>query len=346
MVKLKKNKLNVLLDGQLGSTGKGLFASYISSHNTVDIAVSNSSPNAGHTFFINDKKYITRHIPISGILNEYALIYLCPGAIINKDILFEEIDTFNIDVNRLFIHPRCAVITESDILNESDWTSSYAKISSTQSGVGSALASKIKRHAVLANHCFNTELIKPIKLQEYFHKGYTALMETSQGFDLSLNSGLAYPYCTSREITVSSALSDAQVHPNYLGNVIVTLRTFPIRVGNLKDETGKAIGYSGPFYNDSEELSWDDIGVKEELTTNTKRVRRVCTFSISAYQNMLDNLIPDYIFLNFCNYLDKYELDDLLDKLPEVTHLGFGKTTDSIITRKSYYNDYFTLGRD
>ena len=119
------------------------------------------------------------------------------------------------------------------------------------------------------------------------------------------------------------ALSDAGLHPSYLGNVMVCIRTYPIRVGNII-ENGKMVGYSGPFYDDSTEITWNDIGVEPEYTTNTKRMRRVCTFSMKQYQKMKRLLRPTHIFLNFVNYLSDIELDNMLDLLPEVTHLGFG----------------------
>lgn len=53
---LQEGKLNLLLDGQFGSTGKGLFAHYIGCTNHIDIAISNASSNAGHTFCIGDKR--------------------------------------------------------------------------------------------------------------------------------------------------------------------------------------------------------------------------------------------------------------------------------------------------
>ncbi len=148
-------------------------------------------------------------------------------------------------------------------------------------------------------------------------------MEVPQGYSLSLNSKF-YPYCTSRDISVSSALSDLEVHPFYLGKTIVSIRTYPIRVGNLPH------GYSGDFYSDSIETSWEKIGVPVEYTTNTKRVRRVATFSLYQYQDMLKVMLPDYVFLNFCNYLNEGALNELLCHLPEVTHLGFGPKVENI----------------
>ena len=56
-----------------------------------------------------------------------------------------------------------------------------------------------------------SKFIKAIDLQYYMDQGCTVLMEVPQGMDLSLNHGLAYPYCTSRDITPSSAMNDANV---------------------------------------------------------------------------------------------------------------------------------------
>jgi len=124
-------------------------------------------------------------------------------------------------------------------------------------------------------------------------------------------------------------MADAQVHPSYLGKVAVCIRTYPIRVGNIVKD-GVEIGYSGPFYPDSVETSWEEIGVEPELTTVTGRVRRVATFSMQQYKNMLNHLRPDYVFLNFANYMSDDALRELLEHLPEVTHLGFGKKVKKV----------------
>lgn len=91
------------------------------------------------------------------------------------------------------------------------------------------------------------------------------------------------------------------------------------------------MGYSGPFPKDSEELSWDTIGVPPEYTTNINRMRRVCTFSHSQYKNMISQLRPDYVFLNFVNYLSKEEQIAMVNLLPEVTHLCYGPRVEDII---------------
>lgn len=324
-MKLLPGKLNILIDGQFGSTGKGLVASYLGATEHIDISVSNASANAGHTFYLEGSKYITKMLPVTGILKSRNQIYFCPGAIIDPKILMREIKEFDIDPTRIVIHPRCAVITDKDRDGEREVHSSATKIASTQSGVGAALARKIQRSAKLAGDTIVLKnFINPyFRLQRYLDEGCTALMEVPQGLDLSISSGLSYPYCTSREITVSGAMSDAQVHPTYLGTVTVVIRTYPIRVGNIMQD-GYEIGNSGPFYHDSIETSWEELNLEVEMTTVTGRIRRVATFSMTQYKNMIDMIRPDYVVLNFSNYMKEEGLKTLLEELPEVTHLGYG----------------------
>ena len=330
---VKEGKVNVVIDGQFGSTGKGLLSSYVSVNNHIDICVTNGSPNAGHTFYWGGKKCIVKHLPVSGVMHKRSVIYLCAGAIINPKIFLTELQKYNVPEDRVFVHPRAAVITREDIAREH--VGACVSLSSTQNGVGSALARKIMREAVLAEkHPVLTRFVREFDLEFLLEQGCTLLIEVPQGVDLSINSGLAYPYCTSREITVSQALSDIGVHPSYLGTVYMTIRTFPIRVGNLKNDSGKEVGESGPFYPDSKELTWEDIGVKPEYTTNTKRIRRVATFSKAQYKKALRLLRPDYILLNFANYLNQTSLKQMLEELPEVTHVGFGPTVDDVKTVK------------
>lgn len=327
---IRPGKLNILLDGQFGSTGKGLVASYIGQNNHIDVAISSASPNAGHTFYIGGKKYITQHLPVAGIINKRSTIYLCAGAIIDPNVLLTEIKQFNIDPNRIYIHPRAAVIGNQDIAAEQ--YGSVSKIASTRKGVGQALIRKINRESHLSQgEPLLKSFVEELDIQYYLKQDCSVLMETSQGLDLSLNSGLAYPYCTSREITVSAALSDAQIHPKFLGNVTVCIRTYPIRVGHLI-ENSKILGQSGPFYEDSTELSWSTIGVPAEYTTNTNRVRRVASFSTKQYTHMLKMLEPDYVVLNFANYTKYRHLNRLIKNLSEVTHISFGPTAEDIIT--------------
>ncbi len=326
---IQSGKLNIIIDGQFGSTGKGLISAYIGWHEHVDLAITNSSPNAGHTYYYSSKRQVCRHLPISGILNRRSTIYLSAGSIIDPIILRQEILTFDIDPNRIYIHPRASVISPEDILSEQ--TGSVKSIASTMKGVGQALSRKIGRTAQLAqDHPYLKQFVRDLECNWLLDQDVCCLMEVPQGFDLSINSGLAYPYCTSREITVAQALSDAQIHPSYLGNVMACIRTYPIRVGNVIED-GKEVGYSGPFYPDSKEVTWSELGQDPEFTTNTKRMRRIATFSHIQYRRMIEALRPTHVFLNFANYMDPVQLQILVSQLPEVTHLGYGPMIEQVI---------------
>ncbi len=335
---LQQGKANILLDGQFGSTGKGSFAAFIATKEHIDIAVSNAAPNAGHTAIVGSKTIITKHLPISGVINNIP-IYLNAGARINPRILLEECTKYNVDKSLITIHPRACVIDESCIAAEKDPNSSETKIASTQSGVGEASTQKIHRYPNAVAE--NSDILKSnfniakIDLNSEIISGKTILIEMPQGYDLGINEGFSYPYCTSHSITVPQALADANVHPNNFGNAILTMRTHPIRVGNLIDENNIEIGNSGPFYPDSEELSWADLNLKQEYTTNTKRIRRIATFSYQQYKRVTAEVLPTTIFLNFANYCSEKYLDNLVQNMlniykPEQLYLGYGPAITDI----------------
>jgi adenylosuccinate synthase len=128
-------------------------------------------------------------------------------------------------------------------------------------------------------------------------------------------------------------MADAQIDPRLLGDVILVVRTYPIRVGHIYDDKGVKIGDSGPFFPDSKELMWEQIGVTPEITTVTKRVRRVATFSQMQYDKALEELAPDYVHLSFCDYMNHDELQKLIETkmIKRPTHLGFGPSIIDVV---------------
>lgn len=321
-------KANMIIDGQFGSTGKGAIAYRIAIDNHIDLACARLSPNAGHTFYIENTPYVSKLIPIAGIVHKRSTIYICPGSVINTDILLSEIKEFDIDPDRVIIHPRTVVITNDDLLVEQD-KNGVVQIASTQSGSGSARASKIMRKQQLAMHIKKLQSFKLMELpiHEYLNSNLNVLIETGQGFDLSINFGYQYPHCTSIDITPSAVLADCGVHPNYCGNIMMTMRTYPIRVGNPIDTDGIQLGYSGDVYDDSTELTCDELNQPKELTTVTKRIRRIFTFSEKEYARALEFIQPTHIFLNFINYIRPDELqllNSIFRKYKPPTCVGYG----------------------
>lgn len=346
---LKQGKANILIDGQFGSTGKGLLAGYIANASNVEAeyAVTNAAPNAGHTFYAeNGTKIVAKHLPIYGILKQQCIIYLNAGAIINPKILFGEMEQYEVCTDRVFIHPRASIITEDDIENEKNIQSPTTQLASTQSGVGSSLSRKINRHKnSIAENCPElSDMCGYINLNGAMENGATVFIETPQGVGLGINDGYQYPFCTSRNVSISNSLADAGIHPYHMGYTFLSMRTYPIRVGNLYDKEGEMVGYSGDFYPDSKETSFEELAQNDEYTTVTQRVRRIATFSYEQYQHATNLCRPDYIFMNFMNYIkDKKERKKLLNKCESIYQplcwlLGHGPKLQDV-TRTSPLNN-------
>lgn len=352
---VEPNKASVLIDGQWGSTGKGLLAAYLASkdENEVRIATTNASANAGHTTVLNDgHTFVTFHLPTFAVMQSNCYAYLNAGSIIDPSLLEAELTRIGFPKNRLFIHPHAAVIEPADKEAEAQHDSSNTKISSTQKGVGTALSRKIRRDGRVAkDHPDLQRYIRNIDLN-----AHTCVVEVPQGFDLSLNFGHAYPYTTSRDITVTDGMASAGLHPSRLGKVVMSVRTFPIRVGNIKDENGVELGNSGPFYDDQVELNWGDMGLTPERTTVTKRVRRVFSFSQKQYKKALRALRPDIVFINFLNYLPTAQAQEEFMVNLTASELevgvvpqklfGCGPRIDQVFDNFSAAQDYLNMSRE
>jgi adenylosuccinate synthase len=258
----------------------------------------------------------------------------------------------------LTIHPRAGVITEEHKLAENNGKSSTKHIASTMQGCGTFLADKIlrKKDLKLARdypelesyfvdkfpHKLNISSKKQqelygLSLPEILHilmknEGYTILHEGSQGFSLDINHGSHYPECTSRGTTAINNVSDMGINLNDVGDIYLVIRPYPIRVGNVI-ENDVQVGYSGDCYQDQKEISWQEVATnagmpdeiaanltKNELTTVTKRLRRVFTFSDRQLREAALINGATKIALNFANYVDwkvygKNKWEDMTSKV-------------------------------
>lgn len=296
------NNVTAVVDLQFGSTGKGLLAGMLSQRNNYDVVVSANMPNAGHTFVDREGvPWVNKVLP-SGVYSP-TLEYICigPGAVFDPAQLAKEYEQLRDRgiMTRVVIHPSAGIL----LPEHREAEAALSGISSTMQGSMEAMVHKMRRPtgpdapiAGLSSNPLVAKLVASITgWNRVMREAKNILVEGSQGYSLGINAGF-YPYCTSRDCTVWRLLADCAVAP--VGNlkVIGSARCHPIRVGNT------ANGWSGPHYPDQKEISWDDIGVEAELTTVTKRERRVFTFSkMQIEEAMMYNRV-DEVFLNFCNY--------------------------------------------
>jgi len=313
---LDKGKCNIVLDGQWGSTGKGKLAAYLGDREELAAVTADFNSNAGHTFVLeDDTSHVLHHLPCS-VVNLDAMVIIGASAGITVEKLLQEIDELDKYgvADRLAIHPMAGIITEDDALAERSELKGTGFIGSTQKGVGAALVRKVMRRAPTAK---DIPELKPFiqdttaYLASTLRGGGTVLAETAQGFDLSLNHGHSYPYVTSRDVTTASALNNLGLPPHCLGRVWGSLRAFPIRVGHIYDDAGVKTGDSGPYYRDQVEYEWDELSdlmgqtLRPELTTVTKRQRRIFSWSWMQYEKFLRVCAPTDLFVNFVNYIHK-----------------------------------------
>lgn len=308
---------HVLVDGQYGSTGKGVLAAWLAARNIEydndrwDGVVSNAGPNSGHTFYHGDEKHVLKQLPTfavaSYLLGVTIPVFLSAGAVIDTDILIAEAKRY--PGIPIFVHPNAAVITQADRDSEVSAAGSIAAVAGTRSGTGMAIARKVMRDPTATFGWYWRNAIHlewPRNVQEYtvswlplYNKRY--FVEVSQGFSLGINQRF-YPKCTSRECTVAQAIADAGMPPRYVRKTYMSLRTWPIRVGNVDGHS------SGEWYPDQIETTWDALGVEPELTTVTQRVRRVASFSAQQFRDAVWANDPDLVFLNFMNYPESREV--------------------------------------
>ena len=238
--------VTVVVGGQYGSEGKGKTVAYLARKDDVSAVVRCGGPNAGHSFEWKGTRYTFRQIP-AGVIDPRTLLFLAPGSVVNPDVLLEEVERYNVERGRVRIDPCSAVVTDEEISAEK-YLKLRERIGSTLSGTGAATAKKVLRHEGLrlARDVRELEdLLSNVafELNELLSQGKRVIVEGTQGFGLSLYHGGHYPYATSRDISASGVLSEAGISPLHVDEVIMVIRTFPIRVA----------GDSGPLPN---EISW------------------------------------------------------------------------------------------
>ncbi|AKT38277.1 adenylosuccinate synthetase [Chondromyces crocatus] len=315
------SKVNVLLDAQWGSSGKGKFCLWLAERHGVTFASASNAPNAGHTIALQGERWVFKCLPSASLAPSVSTVLLTGASVFDAEQLRTESGWTRAEV---LIHER-AVVLQPRHREREQGAMSLLAIASTQQGSAAAAIDKMLRepnviaathwhelgraHVTPATEC-RTALLRALE------EGGTALHEVSQGYALSIDHGSQFPHCTSRNCTSARALDDLGVSPRLLGDVYLNVRPYPIRVGNIV-KGSEVIGFSGGFYPDARETTWETVGRlagmpedeisklhEAELTTVTRRLRRVCTFSRMGFVDACRANGATKIILNFAQYLD------------------------------------------
>lgn len=271
------SSIDVVVGGQFGSESKGRVAAELVRVRTEQnphartISIRVGGPNAGHVAIDDQgREFAMRQIPV-GFVVPSAVLYIAPGSEVDPEVLWDEIhqlEQAGFEVrNRLFISPEATVLTQIHKDIEAD-AELAARIGSTAKGIGAARADRIMRTADRVGD--RADLFPDLHLAGPVSPSLQApvVIEGTQGYGLGLHAG-HYPQCTSGNTRAVDFLAQAHVNawdtePDQF-QIHMVVRPNPIRVA----------GNSGPLHN---ETSWDELGLEEERTTVTKKVRRVGAF--------------------------------------------------------------------
>lgn len=297
----------VVVGGQYGSEGKGKISAFITLKEEIDICVRCGGPNSGHCLVDESGQMLAlRQVP-TGYIRPEARLLIPSGGLIDLNVLRKELDLLRLGPDRVGIDRRAMIIEERDRQSERD-LQLRERLSSTLCGVGSAVSRKVLRgdDVRLAESMAAKEpWLKPFltdvsaEINEGVDHGKKVLVEGTQGFGLSLYHSEAYPKTTSRDTSAAGCISECGISPRLVTDVVLVLRTFPIRVAGQQ---------AGPMH---EEVDWKIIERESgspvpiiEYTTVTGKVRRVGRFDFDLARRAVSINRPNHLALNFLDYLD------------------------------------------
>jgi adenylosuccinate synthase len=261
------SKLKVVVGGQFGSEAKGAVTARLALESSMPLVIRVGGPNAGHTVYdAGGKAWKLRHVPV-GFVNPRAWLALAAGSEINSEVLFKEINELEgagYDITSRLWVDRQATLLEQVHIEREEQSTLNDRLGSTAKGVGAARSDRIWRTAELAKDLLNPVCVTDL-IGDWRQLNNDVIIEGTQGWGLGLHAG-QYPFCTSGDARAIDMMAQAGAcpwawKPEDL-EVWVVYRTRPIRVA----------GNSGPL---AQETTWADLGLPEEYTTVTKKVRRV-----------------------------------------------------------------------
>ena len=295
--------VSVVVGGQYGSEGKGKVALHIAQQSAARAVVRVGGPNSGHTGIDRTgRPWVFRQLPAASLALGSTVV-LPAGSLIDAEILLAEIKELEVEPERVIIDSAATVVLPRHRSEEAE-EHLVDRIGSTGSGTGAALRDRMSRsskHVLAGDYPPLKSFTRPFVaglLRDFLNQNERVVIEGTQGFGLSLWHGTAYPHATSRDTTAASFVAESGLAPQDVDDVVLVLRSFPIRVG----------GNSGPLEN---EIDWPTLAAEAnlppsyvELTSATKRVRRVARFHPEIVRRAIVVNQPHRIVMNHLDYID------------------------------------------
>lgn len=295
--------VSIIVGGQYGSEGKGKVAYQWAKTKRASVAVKVGGTNSGHTIYHNGEKHVFRVLPAACVLKDVTCV-LPAGSYIDLTLLSQEMEEAHITKDRVKIDPNAVILTNAETYHERLAGIGKA-IGSTESGTGAGVMKRIERslkmYPVFAHEVDLPGILTNTKkfLRDRLSNNEEVVIEGTQGYGLSVLHSKTYPFVTARDTTAAGFLSETGLSPFDVRNIVMVVRTYPIRVA----------GNSGPLKN---EIDWETVtkesGSKEpimEKTSVTHNVRRVARFDPDLVKDAIIANNPNVLVLNHVDYFDK-----------------------------------------
>ena len=223
---MKINNVDICCGLAWGDEGKGKIVSQLIQKKKYDFVCRwCGGSNAGHTIYLNSKKYHTHIIP-SGVFNGIKS-FIGPDCYLNIKDFFEEIEYLRkngFNTNLVKISPLAHIITDN---HKNEDINKYKKEQgSTGKGIAPCARDKYGRIGTLVKDWSGNELNNYIFKGELFGD---ILCEGAQGFWLDINYG-NYPYVTSSNTLPYSACS-LGFSPQKIRHIYGAVKIYDTRVG-------------------------------------------------------------------------------------------------------------------
>jgi adenylosuccinate synthase len=248
---------------------------------------------------------ILRQIP-TGYIRPATRLLIPSGGLVDLEVLRRELDHLELGPDRVGVDFRTMIVEDRDRKAEAD-LGLRQRLSSTLCGVGSAVARRALRgddvllaEGAAAQFAWLRPYLTDVsaEINSAVDRNQKVLIEGTQGFGLSLYHSESYPKTTSRDTSAAGCLSECGISPGLVTNIVLVLRTFPIRVAGAQ---------AGPMF---EEIDWQTVqresGYPHELaefTTVTGKLRRVGRFDFELARRAVTISRPTKIALNFLDYV-------------------------------------------
>jgi len=299
---------DIVWDVGHGDSGKGKVSSYLSSQlsraakifGTADkhynfVVRWGGGANAGHTVYVDGKKYKTHLVP-SGVFHGIQSV-IGPGCVVNLESLKEELSYLRengFNPSLVKISPAAHIVTAEHIAF--DKKNLAGKLGTTSKGIAPAYADKFARTGIQ---------FKEIAAQDSFWRSHlfdgrlygNVLCEGAQGFYLDINWG-NYPYVTSSE-TLPYAACSVGFSPKKIKNIYAVAKIYETRSGEDPD-------FPESLFNNPELAKIGEIG--QEYGVTTGRRRKVNYLNLDRIIFALNTGGGNNLIISKCDILEEAEI--------------------------------------